>query len=381
MRKLRNVVVWLLFVWLTAGVPCFGENPWLIRINIPEFKLYLYHAGEVYQTFNVAVGKQGRPSPLGDFWIVNKVLYPTWYPPDGGAPVPAGPDNPLGKYWLGLNITGYGIHGNSAAWSIGTPASLGCFRLHNKDIQKLFELVPVGTSVQIVYQTVRASITADNTAWVEVFPDIYKWHNVNMEILKSVQALGWKYEPHRRALEELVKAKKPLKVEVPRVIQTEGETVGVDGFYWNQEVYIAQKYLEALALKPAIINSNPLFTGYVKLDIRSIKENSQYFWDSESNTLRIVRIKVLLNGLELSDAACWNKDNQLVVNLKSIAARLGVRFYWDYNSKAFICNGVMVPGEPRENGFWVTPEELTQIWPQVKIRLDRKDAVLELEIG
>ena len=149
MRKIRVFIVWFVLLWFSTGTTCFGDNPWSIQINIPEFKLYLYQAKTIYQVFNIAVGKQEKPSPLGEFRVANKVLEPTWYPPDGKPPVPPGPENPLGKYWLGLNIEGYGIHGNTAAWSIGSPASLGCFRLYNKDIQKLFELVPVGTPVQI----------------------------------------------------------------------------------------------------------------------------------------------------------------------------------------------------------------------------------------
>lgn len=381
MRKLRIVVVLSVLLWLAAGVPCFGENPWLIRINIPEFKLYLYHAKEIYQTFNVAVGKQDTPSPLGEFWIVNKVLDPTWYPPDGRIPVPAGPNNPLGKYWIGLNIEGYGIHGNSAAWSIGTPASLGCFRLHNKDIKKIFELAPIGTPVQIIYETVKAGIGPNNMAWVEVFPDIYKWNKIEMEISKAIQGLGWIYEPHWRALGELLKAKKPLKVEVPRVIKVLGESMDIDGFYWQQEVYIARKCLDVLSIKSGAVNNGASFNGYVKLDTAYFTgEGPQYFWDSEANTLRIIRLKVLLNGMELSNAACFSKDNQVLVNLKSVATHLGAKFFWDYTSKVFICNGVMIAGEPREGGFWVTSEELTQIWQGLKWHWNRKNATLKLQI-
>ena len=106
---------------------CFAENLWWIRINIPEFKLYLYNGKELHQTYEVAVGKLDTPSPVGDFRIINKIYNPTWYPPSGGTPVVAGPDNPLGKYWMGLNIEGYGIHGNAAPNSIGHSVSLRMF--------------------------------------------------------------------------------------------------------------------------------------------------------------------------------------------------------------------------------------------------------------
>jgi hypothetical protein len=57
----------------------------------------------------------------------------------------------LGTRWLGLNVpTGnYGIHGTNAPWSIGRFASNGCIRMHNRDIEAIFPLCPIGTPVQI----------------------------------------------------------------------------------------------------------------------------------------------------------------------------------------------------------------------------------------
>ena len=385
MKKLKSAFVWSLLLWLGIVIPCYGENPWLVRINVPEFKLYLYHAKDLYQKFDVAVGKQDTPSPLGDFWIINKVLDPTWYPSDGRAPVLPGIKNPLGRYWMGLNIEGYGIHGNSAAWSIGTPASLGCFRLHNNDIKKLFEIVPLGTPVQIVYEIVHASIDQNNTAWIEAFPDIYKWNNLESESFRVLHELGWNYEPHWKALAELLQGKKPLKVEVPRTIKFSGETFDIDGFYWRQNVYISQKSLEALAVSSQGADTgkrdNDSFTGYSKLDLnRRTRESPQYIWDSEANTLRIIRPKVFLNGVELSKSACFGKEKGIQVDLKAVATAMGTRFSWDNVSKAFICKGVMIGGEPRDGGFWVAPEVLTQIWGELRYHFEPANATLELFI-
>jgi lipoprotein-anchoring transpeptidase ErfK/SrfK len=44
---------------------------------------------------------------------------------------------------------GYGIHGTDHPESIGKAASHGCVRLRNEDIEKLYDMVPVGTSVYI----------------------------------------------------------------------------------------------------------------------------------------------------------------------------------------------------------------------------------------
>jgi hypothetical protein len=44
---------------------------------------------------------------------------------------------------------GYGIHGTDAPESIGRSVSHGCVRLRNEDIEKLYDMVPVGTPVYI----------------------------------------------------------------------------------------------------------------------------------------------------------------------------------------------------------------------------------------
>jgi lipoprotein-anchoring transpeptidase ErfK/SrfK len=68
-------------------------------------------------------------------------------PVKGGAP-----NNPLGKRWLGLSTEkyrGYGIHGNSAPFSIGNYISAGCIRMINEDVEELFEYIPINTNVWI----------------------------------------------------------------------------------------------------------------------------------------------------------------------------------------------------------------------------------------
>lgn len=44
---------------------------------------------------------------------------------------------------------GYGIHGTNQPESIGRSVSHGCVRMRNEDIEKLFDMVPVGTPVFI----------------------------------------------------------------------------------------------------------------------------------------------------------------------------------------------------------------------------------------
>jgi lipoprotein-anchoring transpeptidase ErfK/SrfK len=50
---------------------------------------------------------------------------------------------------MGLSVKGYGIHGTNAPDSIGKAASHGCIRMRQADLEELFELVTVGTPVEL----------------------------------------------------------------------------------------------------------------------------------------------------------------------------------------------------------------------------------------
>ncbi|MGQ9558619.1 MAG: L,D-transpeptidase family protein [Desulfurispora sp.] len=108
-----------------------------LLINTRSRQLQYFTGGRLSATYPVAVGKPSTPTPTGQYKIVNKVVNP------GGV---------LGSRWMGLSIPGgnYGIHGTNNPASIGTMASKGCIRMHNRDIEALFPRVPVGTPVLIV---------------------------------------------------------------------------------------------------------------------------------------------------------------------------------------------------------------------------------------
>ncbi len=97
--------------------------------------------------------------------MVAHVKDPVWHPSqalrtdhknDNGedlpAVVPAGPDNPLGKYEFRLGWPSYLIHGTNKPYGVGLRSSHGCVRLYPEDIEKVFQMVPNGTQVRVVNQ-------------------------------------------------------------------------------------------------------------------------------------------------------------------------------------------------------------------------------------
>ena len=128
-----------------------------IAVNLSENRLTLYEGVHVFRTFPVATAKPGFRTPPGDWTILDKKMYPTWYnpaPTTWGANeplvVPPGPGNPMGTRAFYLDAPGLTrIHGTNDPSSIGHYASHGCIRLFIPDVEELYDLVPVGTHVLV----------------------------------------------------------------------------------------------------------------------------------------------------------------------------------------------------------------------------------------
>ena len=152
-----------------------------IVINVPEMRLYYFSKSKgdtQVITHPVGIGDTDFQTEPGSYVVGNKAINPTWYiPPSLRAKyqvksVPPGPDNPLGKYWLGLKNTNYGIHGSDIPWSVGRKVTHGCIRMYPEDISTFFNIIGVGTSVRIVYEPVKVAKVGDDI-YLEVHSDIY----------------------------------------------------------------------------------------------------------------------------------------------------------------------------------------------------------------
>jgi len=118
-----------------------------IHISLGNHTLTLSMNGEFLKEYPVGVGKF-ESTPMGEYTIVDKVENPTWYSKDGVFPF-GDPRNVLGTRWMSLNMPSYGIHGTSDDASIGQSSSAGCVRMHNSDVEELYDLVTKGTKVYI----------------------------------------------------------------------------------------------------------------------------------------------------------------------------------------------------------------------------------------
>jgi lipoprotein-anchoring transpeptidase ErfK/SrfK len=118
--------------------------------------MVVYLNGDFFKRYRIGTGEFGK-TPVGTFVIREKIVEPSWWPPDGRE-VPFGhPENILGTRWLSFEATGdtprvrgFGIHGTWAPESIGLEESAGCIRMINEQVEELYVYIPAGTPLRIV---------------------------------------------------------------------------------------------------------------------------------------------------------------------------------------------------------------------------------------
>lgn len=132
-----------------------------IHIEKEANRLHLYSDGWLVKSYEVSTGIMPWYTPEGSFQIANKMPYPQGRDSEAttgtrwmGLAVPSAQEE-SGNQGNGANPLSppglkFGIHGTSDESSIGIHASAGSIRMHNENVNELYNLVDMGTPVQIV---------------------------------------------------------------------------------------------------------------------------------------------------------------------------------------------------------------------------------------
>lgn len=117
-------------------------------VDVDSRYMLVLHGEEVVEAWPVGVGRDEKPTPIGEFRVGNKQYEPVWFR-EGQAPLPFGhPDNELGTRWVGWRHAGaevdtdIGFHGTNAPSTIGKNLGAGCIRLQNSAVERLYEILP-----------------------------------------------------------------------------------------------------------------------------------------------------------------------------------------------------------------------------------------------
>jgi L,D-transpeptidase ErfK/SrfK len=167
-----------------------------IIVNTGEMRLYFFKTPTQVYTFPIGMGVLDFKTPSGTFKVINKKVNPSWHIPKslqakyGMAVMPPGPDNPLGELKLTLSWGDYGIHGTAMPLGVGRLVSHGCTRMYPEHIRKLFPMVPVGASVEYIYEPAKIGFK-DGRVFLSVHEDVYfKIRSMLLHVLSMLEQRG-----------------------------------------------------------------------------------------------------------------------------------------------------------------------------------------------
>lgn len=169
LQKINPEIAWeALQPGLVVKVPAVEESIFVrqpaslhIRLGARELTL-VDDIGRVVGHFPVSIARKVEKRPQGELRITVVIGNPNYtFDPELFTEsaegrelgrrllIPPGPNNPVGRAWIGLNLPGYGIHGTPDPEKVGRTESHGCFRLANWDALTLLGVVRVGMPVWV----------------------------------------------------------------------------------------------------------------------------------------------------------------------------------------------------------------------------------------
>ena len=192
-------------------------------VNTGEMRLYYFvnNATQVY-TFPIGMGVLDFKTPSGKFRVVEKKVNPSWHIPKSlqkkyeMAVMPPGPDNPLGELKLTLSWGDYGIHGTHMPLGVGRLVSHGCTRMYPEHIKKLFPLVPVGTTVEYIYEPAKIGFR-HGRIFLSVHEDVYmKIRSMLLHVLTMLESRGLMDQVDMRKVMQVVEEQNGMPVDITR---------------------------------------------------------------------------------------------------------------------------------------------------------------------
>jgi lipoprotein-anchoring transpeptidase ErfK/SrfK len=133
--------------WVRAADVDVATVTTRIEVDVATRRLTMFRSGKPVLRATVAVGSAATPTPLGTFYVNQRLI-------------PDDPTGPFGPGAVGVSafsnvLTGWAqggpiaIHGTNEPWSIGRAVSNGCIRLPNATLKRVFAAALNGTPVVI----------------------------------------------------------------------------------------------------------------------------------------------------------------------------------------------------------------------------------------
>ena len=144
--------------WVKASDVDVTSTNYKMVLSLADRHLTVYDGDEVAAQTDVVIGKSTTPTPLGDFYLSEKIAqknasgaYGPWILSTNGY------SEALDLFDNGLPVVAF--HGTNQPNLIGTEASNGCIRMPNDVVTQLAEMLPAGTPIEIVAESLKAGST------------------------------------------------------------------------------------------------------------------------------------------------------------------------------------------------------------------------------
>ncbi len=135
--------------WIRNRDVTLAAHSYRIRVDLEQFRLQVTERATLIFETVAGVAADNTPTPGGRYYITELLA-------------PNEPNSVYGDFAYGLSgfsetfetFAGgpgqLGIHGTNDPTTLGTAVSAGCIRLHNDDISRLAEFLPLGVPVDVV---------------------------------------------------------------------------------------------------------------------------------------------------------------------------------------------------------------------------------------
>ena len=299
---------------LPANPPADG-----LVVNLPERGVFLFRNGTFDKFYPVAIGQPGRfATPTGQYELVSRVKDPTWMPPEWAGlgtdtVVPAGPDNPLGDRWMGLSMSGLGLHSTTQPSSIGSAASHGCMRMYPAMSHELFDKVKVGMPVRIEYEPVKLGRDPETgSLCLSIFPDVYGRCPLQARAQELLSAAGVQSWLDEKVLASWLANPKGIPqtfADGQIGLQAQGQEVGEPGLLLKstQGLYTSVEALRRLGVTSA--------------------------WDATTKTVTLTYKDVVQTYLPADGVTL---DGKLYLPVRVCLPALSIAYHWDGPGKALV---------------------------------------------
>ena len=289
-------------------------------------------------------------------------------------------------------LSTYGIHGTNAPWTIGYAVSNGCVRMHEEDVEELFEMVRVGTPVTITHDTVKVRVDEDKVS-VGIYPDIYGHGSATLQEVKRKLNLhglgGWISDDQ---IQEMIweQSEKQITISQFHKLKINNKTMVEPVISHNDILYIPVKPVATALNRDMAFDGSKKTVTVGAVTVPALAKGSGVYVTSDrlgqlfpgavtvhgNKTVTVDLHTVSLNGAPLTSEVKMI-GSMPALPAVTIASAIGYSPVWAQESQTLTVGGNIVPVRLIGNQPYLI---ITEIYQHFKIYVywDQKESRIEL---